>query len=182
MSMEDMINEIVTKSFNIFKKQYVTLILGTLVALLGMVFIITIPPLVFGIYFMCIQAIKGKKVQISDVFKGFNYFFTSWGLFIVAFLAIAVGFILLIIPGLLLMVMFQYAAAFAVLENKGAINSLKRSYETAKKNFAFSLVLLILIGVISSVGGLTRIGVLITFPFTSLCICFAANKLTTKKK
>jgi len=79
------------------------------------------------------------------------------------------------------MVLFQYAAAFAVLENKGAISSLKRSYEIAKKNFAFSVVLLILIGVISSVGGLTRIGVLITFPFTSLCICLAANKLITKK-
>ncbi|MBA3063815.1 hypothetical protein FP803_00055 [Candidatus Woesearchaeota archaeon] len=180
--MEDMINEIVTKAFNIFKKQYVALILGTLVALLGMVFIITIPPFVFGIYFMCINAVKGKKVQISDVFNGFDYFFTSWGLFIVAFLAISVGFALLVIPGLLLMVLFQYAAAFAILEKKGAISSLERSYEIAKKNFAFSVVLLILIAVINSVGGLTRIGVLITFPFTLLCICLAADKLTTKKK
>ena len=182
MSMEDMINEIVTKSFNIFKKQYVTLILGTLVALLGMVFIITIPPLVFGIYFMCINAAKGKKAQISDIFRGFDYFFTSWGLFIVAFLAIVVGLALLVIPGLLLMVMFQYAAVFAILEKKGAISSLERSYEIAKKNFAFSAVLMILIAVLNSIGGLVRIGVLITIPFTSLCICLVANKLTAKKK
>ena len=182
MSMEDMINEIVTKAFNIFKKQYVALILGTLVALLGMIFIITIPPLAFGLYFMCINAAKGKKAQISDVFRGFDYFFTSWGLFIVAFLAISVGFALLVIPGLLLMVLFQYAVVIAITEKKGAINSLERSYEIAKKNFSFSVVLLILSAVISSVGGLTRIGVLITLPFTSLCICLAANKLTTKKK
>jgi len=182
MSMEDMINEIVTKAFNIFKKQYVALILGTLVALLGMIFIITIPPLAFGLYFMCINAAKGKKAQISDVFRGFDYFFTSWGLFIVAFLAISVGLALLVIPGLLLMVLFQYAVVIAITEKKGAINSLERSYEIAKKNFSFSVVLLILSAVISSVGGLTRIGVLITLPFTSLCICLAANKLTTKKK
>ncbi len=182
MSMEDMINEIVTKAFNIFKKQYVALILGTLIALFGMIFIITIPPLIFGIYFMCINAAKGKKAQISDVFSGFDYFFTSWGLFIVAFLAIIIGFALLVIPGLLLMVLFQYAVAFAILENKGAISSLERSYETAKKNFAFSVVLLILIAVVNSIGGLVRIGVLITIPFTSLCICLAANKLTAKNK
>ena len=182
MTMEDIINEIVTKAFNLFKKQYVALIIGTLIALFGMIFIITIPPFIFGIYFMCINAAKEKKAKISDVFKGFDYFFTSWILFIVAFLAIGVGFALLVIPGLLLMVLFQYAIPLAMVEKKGAINALERSYAIAKKNFAFSVVLFILIGIISSAGGLTRIGILITLPFTSLCICLAANKLTAKKK
>jgi len=177
-----MINDVVTKSYNLFKKQYVALILGTLIGLIGMIFIITIPPFIFGIYFMCINAIKGKKVQIFDVFKGFDYFFTSWILFIVAFLTIGVGFALLVIPGLLLMVLFQYAIPLAIVEKKGAISSLERSYEIAKKNFVFSVVLLILIGVVNSIGGLVRIGVLITLPFTSLCICLATNKLTAKKK
>ena len=68
------------------------------------------------------------------------------------------------------------------LEKKGAISSLERSYEIAKKNFAFSAVLMILIAVLNSIGGLVRIGVLITIPFTSLCICLVANKLTAKKK
>ena len=111
-----------------------------------------------------------------------DYFFTSWGLFIVAFLAITVGFALLVIPGLLLMVLFQYAVVIAITEKKGAINSLERSYEIAKKNFSFSVVLMILIAVVNSIGGLVRIGVLITLPFTSLCICLAANKLIVKKK
>ena len=182
MSMEDMINDIITKSYNLFKKQYVALILGTLIGLLGMVFIITIPPLFFGIYFMCINAVKGKKVEIFDVFNGFDYFFTSWILFIIAFLAVSIGLALLVIPGLLLMVLFQYAVAFAILEKNGAISSLERSYAIAKKNFAFSVVLFILIVVINSIGGLVRIGVLIALPFTSLCICLAANKLTTNKK
>jgi uncharacterized membrane protein len=180
--MEDMINDVLKRSFNIFKKQYVALILGTLVAIFGMIFIITIPPFIFGIYFMCINAAKEKKARISDVFKGFDYFFTSWILFIVAFLAIGVGFALLVIPGLLLMVLFQYAVVFAIVEKKGAISSLERSYEIAKKNFAFSVVLFILIGVVNSIGGIVRIGGLITVPFTFLCVCIAANKLTTKKK
>ncbi len=180
MSVENQINDTIKKGFNLFKEQYVVLIIGTLIALVGMVLIITIPPLVFGIYYMCTQIVKGEKVEISDVFKGFNYFFTSWGLFIVGFLAVAAGLALLVIPGLILMVLFQYAIALAILENQGAISSLKRSYAIGKENFSFSLVLLILLSVISAVGSFTRIGVLVTIPFTSLCICIATHKLTTK--
>jgi len=175
-----MINDIVKECYNIFKKRYVAFIVGTVIALIGMIFIITIPPLIFGIYFMCVKSIKGEEIQISDVFKGFDYFITSWVLVIVAFLAIVVGLIFLIIPGLLLMVLFQYAIPVAILENRGAISSLKRSYAIGKENFTFSLVLWILMAVISSVGELITIGVLITIPFTALCVCLAAHKLTAK--
>ncbi|MDD2666052.1 MAG: hypothetical protein PHD13_00870 [Methanocellales archaeon] len=180
MSIEEQINDTVRKSFNIFKNNYVALIIGTLVALVGMVLIITIPPLIFGIYYMCLQIIKGEKVEISDVFKGFNYFFTSWGLILVASLAVVAGLALLVIPGILLAVLFQYAIPLAILEDQGAINSLKRSYAIGKENFAFSLVIWILLSVISAFGCLTRIGVLLTVPFTALCICIATHKLTAK--
>lgn len=180
MSIEEEINDTVKRGFNLFKNNYVALIIGTLIALVGMILIITIPPLIFGIYYMCIQIIKGEKVEISDVFKGFNYFFTSWGLILVAFLAVAAGLLLLVIPGILLMVLFQYAVPLAILENRGAINSLKRSYAIGKENFAFSLVIWILLSVISAFGGLTRIGVLLTIPFHALCICIATHKLTAK--
>jgi hypothetical protein len=181
MRIEDMISDTLKKSFQLFKKDFVTLIIGTVIALFLMIFIITIPPLIFGIYYLCAQLARGKKIQISDIFKGFNYFFTSWGLFIVAFFAVIIGFILLVIPGILLMILFQYAIAVAIIENKGAINSLKRSFAIGKDNFGFTLVLWILIAVISSIGSITRIGVLLTIPFTSLCLCVATMKLTGKK-
>ena len=93
---------------------------------------------------------------------------------------VVAGLALLVIPGILLMVLFQYAVPLAILEDQGAINSLKRSYAIGKENFAFSLVLWILLSVIEAVGGLVYIGVLITIPFTALCICIATTKLTAK--
>ena len=181
MRIEDMISDTFKKSFQLFKNDFVTLIIGTAIALFLMIFIITIPPLVFGIYYLCAQLVRGKKIRISDIFKGFNYFFTSWGLIIVAFFAVIIGLILLVIPGILLMILFQYAIAVAIIENKGAISSLKRSFAIGKDNFSFTLVLWILITVISSIGGVTRIGILLTIPFTSLCLCVATKKLTEKK-
>lgn len=182
MQAENQINNVFKKSFNVFKKEYVTLIIGTIIAVLMMIFIITIPPMIFGIYYLCIQTIKGKKTKVTDVFKGFNWFVTSWLMAIVALLAIAFGLILLIIPGILLMIVYQYAVAIAILKNTGPIESLKKSYHLGKNNFSFSLVLFIIVAAISGVGGLTKIGFLITMPFTSLVTVFATQVLMGGKK
>lgn len=182
MRIEETINDIVKKAYNLFKQQYVAFILGTLVALVGMIFILTIPPLIFGIYFMCVKLVKGEKIEISDVFKGFNYFLRSWALIVTGFFAVLAGLVLLIIPGLFLVIVFQYAIAIALLEDRGAISSLKRSYALGKKNFTFSLVFLILMTVIDGIGSYTRIGVLITTPFTMLCTVLAAQKLAAESK
>jgi len=182
MKIEEMISNVFKKSFDLFKNQFVALIIGTLIAIIGMIFIITIPPLIFGIYYMCAQLSKGKTIQISDVFKGFNYFFRSWGITILVFLSIILGLILFVIPGLLLMILFQYVIAVAIIEDKGVIDSLKRSFNLAERNFSFSIILWILIMIISSIGALTRIGVLITLPFTFLVTTVATLELIKRTK
>ncbi|MFH1500917.1 MAG: hypothetical protein ABIE22_03135 [archaeon] len=182
MRLEDLITNTAKKSWDLFKKQFVALIVGSLIALILMIFIVTIPPLVFGIYYMCVQMVNGKKIQIKDVFKGFRYFWRSWGIAILALLGIAIGLVLLIIPGLILIVLWQYVIAVSLIENLGVIDSLKRSYNLAKNNFAFSIVFLILTAVLSSLGGITRIGILLTIPFTTLWTVVAAKALISQTK
>ena len=177
-----MIEDSILKSFNLFKKQYVAFIIGMIVALIGMIFIITIPPLIFGMYYMCVQVLKGKTIQFTDVFKGFDYFFRSWGLILLAILAIAVGLIFLVIPGLFLIIVFQYAISVAIIENKGPIEALRRSFQIGKENFIFSIVLLIFVSIIESIGGLTRIGLLLTIPFVTLVNVVATSILLNNTK
>lgn len=181
MKTENQIRETFKKSFDIFMNNFVALILGTLLGLLLMVFVITIPAVIFGITAMCVKALKGKEVVVSDLFDGFRYFFTSWRMLILGFFMVVLGLFLLVIPGLLLIVMFQYAVAFAILENKGAVASLERSFAVSRDNFTFSLILWILLAVISGIGGATKIGFLVTMPFTSLVVTAAALKLTKEK-
>jgi len=181
MTTETMLQDTLDKGFKLFKKQYVALILGTLLAAAGSIFIITIPPLFFGVYYMAIQAMKGKKIKITDVFKGFNYFVVSWVMFIVGFAAIIVGLICFILPGLLLMVAFQYAAPIAILEDKGAIESLKKSMRITQDNAGFSVILWLFVAIIDGIGGALRVGWLVSHPYTVLCTCIAADKLGKKK-
>jgi uncharacterized membrane protein len=176
MGIEDQIKEVFGKSWKVFANQFVVLILGTLLSLLLMIFIVTIPPLIFGIYILCLNTIKGKG-KVSDIFEGFSYFFRSWGLMLLLILGIAGGLILLVVPGILLMIMWQYSFAFAILRKKGVIESMGASYGFAKKNFAFSVIFWILIIIVGSLGSLTKVGILLTMPFSILATIIVIQNL-----
>jgi hypothetical protein len=72
---------------------------------------------------------------------------------IVAGIGIVIGFILIIIPGLILITIWSVAAPVVVLERPGGLRALGRSRELVKGNgwnvFAVILLLVILVGVVS---------------------------------
>ncbi len=167
------VDDVLTQSFNFYKKQFVAFTIATVIAVLGSFLIITIAPLTFGLYIMALKAISGEEVKSTDVFKGFNYFITSWVLMIVEIVAISIGFMALVIPGLLLMLLFMYAIPIAIKEGEGGIASLKRSFDIGKKNLQFTLIVGVIYFAISMVGSMTYVLMVATVPFSAIFLTLA---------
>lgn len=175
------IEDTITEAIDIFKAHWVTLILATLVMFVGSIFIVTIPPLVFGLYILCIKLAKGEEAEIQDIFDGFSYFLRSWGVLLASGILITIGFFFLIVPGIALIIIFTYAIPLAIVKDLKAVDSLKASYELAKGNPQFTVLLALIIYAIGAVGSMIKIGFILTTPFTALAISCAVLKLTGEK-
>jgi Membrane domain of glycerophosphoryl diester phosphodiesterase len=104
------------------------------------------------------QAMRGRPVNLGECLKvGLSRFFPIVGLIICAYLAIWIGLMLLIVPGIILGVMWYVSTPVCVVEQKGPLASLGRSSELTKghrwKIFGMVLLLIIVAGIVGAIIG-----------------------------
>jgi len=117
------------------------------------------------------QAMRGRPVNLGECLKvGLSRFFPIIGLVICAYVAIWIGAMLFIVPGIILAIMWYVATPVCVVEQKGPLASLGRSSELTKGHRwkIFGMVVLLYIGaiivglIIGALLGLTRSPILVT--------------------
>ena len=123
--------------------------------------------IVFGflqafLYFLMVARITYEAYGLGDLgdaasFSGRNLH-RLVGLYIMLVLVLMIGFILLIIPGLILMISLSVCFYCFILEGTGPIDSLKRSHELIWGNWMRTMVVL-------SVGGIVVIVLLMALGF-----------------
>src|SRR5262245_31490579 len=81
-----------------------------------------------------LQALRGRQVTVGEsLSQGFARLGTAIGVAILSGLGVAVGFILLIVPGLILAMMWAVAIPAAVVERTGVIDTLSRSVSLTRE-------------------------------------------------
>src|SRR5574337_233394 len=145
------IEEIFTEAFDIFRANWVSLILATLVLGVGSVFIITMPPLLYGFFIMCLRAVKKERIEVLDILQGFDYFLRSWGIFLGAAIVIIIGLILLVLPGIALMILLIYSMPLSIEKDLKAVESLKASYRLGRENLEFTVIFAVIIYAINTI-------------------------------
>jgi hypothetical protein len=194
----DAITESVKKAFDAFMQNIVVYIVGFLIAIVLCIFIITIAPLIYGLYYMIIKGTRGEKVEIKDVFYGFSslgIIIRSWigvivyGLiyFIVSFI---IGMISAIIPSLavallislvsmlisLILTIFLYYTLYiyVMTPSENIIYAIKESVDIGKSNIIM-VFLTIVISYILSI-------LIITWPLGALFAVYMLKELKPEIK
>jgi hypothetical protein len=107
------------------------------------------------------QDLRGHPVRLNDaLMKGLARFFPIIGLAIVSSIGIAVGMLLLIVPGIILAIMWSVALPVCVLEQLGPISSLGRSSDLTKGH-RWKILGVIILLVIGNVLGAFLLGLLL---------------------
>ena len=97
---------------------------------------------------------NGRKIPFRDCMSvAFRYFFPLIGLIILYSLGVMFGFILLIVPGVLLWLGWFIAVPVLIVERHGVTDSLARSWELTKGYKRWILLLMIILIVFSAIIG-----------------------------
>ena len=119
------------------------------VAFWGLTMMIAQAVVLYGTF----QDMRGKPMRFGEaIAKGLARFFPIIGLAICTMLAVGVGFVLLIIPGIMFAMMFYVALPACVVERVGPIASMKRSAALTKGHRWKLFGIAILIGLLSAIG------------------------------
>lgn len=124
---------------------------------------------------------NNKTTSYSSIFEKWRLVFKFFVASILYGLIIVGGFFLLIIPGIIWSIKFQYYSYAMVDRGTGIIDSLKFSSKITKANkrklflFDFTISLVSLLGFI-----LLGVGILVTLPITTLAKIYVYKKLSAK--
>ena len=127
---------------------------------------------------LALSTVAGAHVGWNGLWAP-QHFFSALGAGILQFVIIIVGFILLIVPGVIAALLLSFTQIALVDKNLSPIEALKESYRLARPHlwqlflFMLSLLLLNLIGLIALV-----IGLLVTIPVSLISVAYVYKKLS----
>ncbi len=90
---------------------------------------IILAPLYIGYTLYVLNFIRGKKLDIKDIFSKMNYILPIWGVSILVSIFSSIGFALLIVPGIIISLMLAMTNYIMADGETGVIDTLKKSKE-----------------------------------------------------
>ena len=131
-----------------------------------------------GLAHISIKFAKSETAVFSDLFarsdRVFRYFISS----ILYGIMVALGFVLLIVPGVILMIRFQFYQYLIIEKKSGPIQALKTSWRMTRGS-AWNLFILWLIIIIINLAGALALGIglFFTVPTTMVAMAYVYKKL-----
>jgi uncharacterized membrane protein len=178
--LEPFLKGVWSRSWQLFQANAITFILASLlVTVLSVVSLgILIGPLSIGYIELVRKAGRGEPIAVGDVFRGFDFFLPGFLATLLIGLAVLVGCILLLLPGIAVAFLSAFTLHAIAFENLGVVDAIKRSVKLVIDNLVNVLILMFLAAVVQSIGSSVVVGTLITSPFVLLAFTVAYERIT----
>jgi len=194
--------EVIISSFKVLFDNIVAFFLAFLIWIFLGFFIIPIPPLLFGLYYMANKAIKGDKPSWKDVFKGFDYLVISWALVILGFIICGIligifliiaysdigGFFIILISFLVTIIIVgimgyvsNYAIPVIIEKNIGLFPAIKESISLFRRKFITTITVSVLIIIIQFALVMTVIGIVVAYVIPVVIPAIVFTKLAIEE-
>lgn len=132
-----------------------------------------------GETYLGLQIYAGKEVQVSGLFSQYKLILKYFLASLLYGIAALIGFILLIIPGIIVVLMFELFSYFMVDQQLGAVASLKASMQATKGNRLNLFLLGIVLMLINMAGALALgVGLFITIPVSWMAMIYVYKQLS----
>ncbi|MGI6092728.1 MAG: hypothetical protein GX348_02320 [Veillonellaceae bacterium] len=189
------ITQNIRESIELYRRNFMTLILATLVAAVGSLITagILAGPLTGGLLMLCLKLMRGEEAGIKEVWGYFDKFAPTFlivaALWVVTLIAIVlgsipvVGFIVQILVGPVLGIIFILAVGLVVEQNYEPIAALKKALQWFKTNNPLIIWLYsFVIGLLSGAGAfLFLLPVILTMPLGATGMAIAYRELSNRE-
>lgn len=169
--------DLLQRAWRKFVDEIVTLVLFTLVGMLLCLTVVLIPTVVAGFFRGILEYVREGITPDFGELWNFEDFLPTTLLLVVGGVGVTIGYMLLVIPGVILSVWWLYALFFLVDYKMGFIEALGASKDAVSDSgFLNHLVVLLIASVLGAVGGSLYLGALFTTPFEILflALCYQA--------
>lgn len=176
-----------TLAWNLTLKFIAPPVLMTLVMVLVSVFSLGIlAPVTMAGYMhsLLLTVREGREPKIGDLFAFMRLFLPLLLFGLLVFIAITIGFVLLVLPGLALALALAFGAVYMLplMTDKelGLLDALKESFRLAfKVNIGEHVVVVLIFWLIQAIGGSVAIGALFTTPIATLFLMSVFEERTS---
>lgn len=177
---EDVVQSTLSEAWNLFTSDFVLWILAGLILLVVSVFSLGIlsGPMIVGFIQLVEKRRRNEPGSATDIFEGFSRLGASLIAFILISVGVFVGSLLLVLPGLLFGLVMAFTFHAIAIDDQDAMGGMSKSFGLIKENPALSAVFLVIVLVLSGIGGAVVFGTLLTLPFTLVLMTLAYHHLS----
>lgn len=178
-AIDQFVLSVLRDSWEVFRRDALVFVVASVVLLLvsALTLGILAAPLTIGFIEMVRRGRQGEPLALGLLFSRFDAFVPSLVATTLIFLAVFVGMLLLVLPGLVAALFSAFAMHAIAYEHATGVDSIRRSVELVRENFLPALALVLVVAVAHAIGSAVVFGILLTMPMSLIALTVGYERI-----